>query len=59
MVSPWRKFDEFIASVDKGVFLPYVTLHSLVQDLLENKTLDLTTPPQNGSYHRTSLGTIL
>jgi hypothetical protein len=36
MVSPWRKFDEFIASVDKGVF-PYVTLHSLVQDLLENK----------------------
>jgi hypothetical protein len=37
MVSPWRKFDEFIASVDKGVFLPYVTLHSLVQDLLENK----------------------
>jgi hypothetical protein len=41
MVSPWR-FDEFIASVDKG-FLPYVTLHSLVQDLLENKTLDLTT----------------
>jgi hypothetical protein len=58
MVSPW-KFDEFIASVDKGVFLPYVTLHSLVQDLLENKTLDLTTPPQNGSYHRTSLGTIL
>jgi hypothetical protein len=33
-----------------GVFLPYVTLHSLVQDLLENKTLDLTTPPQNGSY---------
>jgi hypothetical protein len=23
------------------------------------KTLDLTTPPQNGSYHRTSLGTIL
>jgi hypothetical protein len=34
MVSPW-KFDEFIASVDKGVFLPYVTLHSLVQDLLE------------------------
>jgi hypothetical protein len=25
MVSPWRKFDEFIASVDKGVFLPYVT----------------------------------
>jgi hypothetical protein len=38
--------DEFIASVDKGQFLPYVTLHSLVQDLLENKTLDLTTPPQ-------------
>jgi hypothetical protein len=32
--------------VDKGVFLPYVTLHSLVQDLLENKTLDLTTPPE-------------
>jgi hypothetical protein len=56
---PGGKFDEFIASVDKGVFLPYVTLHSLVQDLLENKTLDLTTPPQNGSYHRTSLGTIL
>jgi hypothetical protein len=26
---------------------------------LKNKTLDLTTPPQNGSYHRTSLGTIL
>jgi hypothetical protein len=47
MVSPWRKFDEFIASVDKSI-LPYVTLHSLVQDLLENKTLDLTTPPQNG-----------
>jgi hypothetical protein len=55
---PGGKFDEFIAR-DKGVFLPYVTLHSLVQDLLENKTLDLTTQPQNGSYHRTSLGTIL
>jgi hypothetical protein len=57
MVSPWR-FDEF-TSVDKGVFLPYVTLHSLVQDLLENKNIRLNDPPQNGSYHRTSLGTIL
>jgi hypothetical protein len=48
LLPPWR-----------SIFLPYVTLHSLVQDLLEKKTLDLTTPPQNGSYHRTSLGTIL
>jgi hypothetical protein len=31
--------------------------HSLVQDLLENKNIN--DPPQNGSYHRTSLGTIL
>jgi hypothetical protein len=53
------KFDEFIASVDKGLFLPYVTLHSLVQDLLEKQNIRLNDPPQNGSYHRTSLGTIL
>jgi hypothetical protein len=53
-----RKFDRFIASVDKGV--PFtVTLHSLVQDLLENKTLDLTTPHKWELSQRTSLGTIL
>jgi hypothetical protein len=49
MVSALRKFDEFIALWTKGVFLPYVTLHSLVQDLLENKTLDLTTHHRMGA----------
>jgi hypothetical protein len=51
---PGGKFDEFIS----GQVFPYVTLHSLVQDLLENKTLDLTTQHRMG-YHKTSLGTIL
>jgi hypothetical protein len=45
MVSALRKFDEFIASVDKGYSFP-CHLHPLVQDLLENKTLDLTTQPE-------------
>jgi hypothetical protein len=41
------------------VFLPYVTCILWCKTFLKTKTLDLTTPPQNGSYHRTSLGTIL
>jgi hypothetical protein len=50
------KFDEFIASVDKGI--PSLRpLHTLVQDLLENKTLDLTVLLQNGDSHKTSLDT--
>jgi hypothetical protein len=41
--------------VDKE-FLPYVTLHSLVQDLLENKTLDLTTHHRMGAITENKFG---
>jgi hypothetical protein len=49
------KFDEFIASVDKGVF-PYVTLHSLVQDLLENKNIRLNDPTTEWELSQNKFG---
>jgi hypothetical protein len=53
---PGGKFDEFIASVDKGVFLPYVTLHSLVQDLLENKNIRLNDPTTEWELSQNKFG---
>jgi hypothetical protein len=46
MVSALRKFDEFLSPLWTRGIPSHVTLHSLVQDLLENKTLDLTTQLQ-------------
>jgi hypothetical protein len=42
--------------VDKGVFLPYVTLHSLVQDLLENKNIRLNDPTTEWELSQNKFG---
>jgi hypothetical protein len=36
---PGGKFDKFIETVDKGKFLPYITLHSMTKDLIEDNVI--------------------
>jgi hypothetical protein len=38
---PGGKFDEFIATVDKGKTLPYITPHVMVKDFLDNGILTI------------------
>jgi hypothetical protein len=54
MVSPWRKFDEFIASVDKGYSLRHPAF--LVQDLLENKNIRLNDPTTEWELSQNKFG---
>jgi hypothetical protein len=52
---PGGKFDEFIASVDKGI--PSLRhLHSLVQDLLENKNIRLNDPTTEWELSQNKFG---
>lgn len=41
---PGGKIDAFISSVDKGVYLPYITLHTLVLELIELKVIQINDP---------------
>ena len=38
---PGGKFDKFIATVDKGIFLPYITIHTMTKTLIENNVIRL------------------
>lgn len=53
---PGGKFDEFIATVDKGVFLPYITLHTLVIELLETKVIRLNDPSTEWELSQNKFG---
>lgn len=41
---PGGKFDEFIASVDKGQILPYITIHTMAMELIEHNALRVNDP---------------
>jgi len=53
---PGGKFDAFIASVDKGSFLPYITLHTLVLELLETKVIQLNDPTTEWELSQNKFG---
>lgn len=53
---PGGKFDAFIATVDKGVFLPYITLHSMVLSLLESKVIKLDDPTTEWELSQNKFG---
>ena len=38
---PGGKFDAFIATVDKGKFLPYITVHTMTKQLIEDNCIRL------------------
>jgi hypothetical protein len=59
MVSPWRKFDEFIAPPRGQKVYSFASPYILwLQTLLKTKNIRLN-DPTTGMNHRTSLGFIL
>lgn len=53
---PGGKFDAFISVIDKGKFLPYITLHTLVMNLIENNTIRLNDPSTEWELAQSKFG---
>lgn len=53
---PGGKFDEFIASVDKGKYLPYITIHTMAMELLEHNSLRLSDPNTEWELSQSKFG---
>jgi len=53
---PGGKFDEFIAVIDKGQFLPYITIHTMVMYLIENNVMRLNDPSTEWELSQTKFG---